>query len=97
MGETEILAVDDPGAGLEARRRRVPDYPIHLGPATHLAEERTLLHGLSWEHFDARMLGSTVGAVLTGIDLAGALPEPAIREIQAALDSYKVVFFRDRT
>ena len=84
MAETEILAVDDPGAALEIRRSRVPDYPIYLGPATHLAEERTRLHGLSWEHFDARMLGSTVGAELTGIDLAAALPEPAIQEIQVA-------------
>jgi taurine dioxygenase len=96
MGETEILAVDDPSAGLEIRRRRVPGYPINLGPVTHLAEERTRLHGLSWEHFDARMLGSTVGAELSGIDLARALPEPAIREVQLALDSYKVVFFRDQ-
>ena len=96
MGETEILAVDDPSAGLEVRRRRVPGYPINLGPVTHLAEERTRLHGLSWEHFDARMLGSTVGAELSGIDLACDLPEPAIREVQLALDSYKVVFFRDQ-
>ena len=63
MGETEILAVDDPGAGLEARRRRVPDYPIHLGPATHLAEERTRLHGLPWQHLDDRMLRDPRGAV----------------------------------
>ena len=94
MGETEILGMDDPGAGLTIGRIPVPGYPIDLGPVTHLAEERTRLHELSWEHFDARMLGSTVGAELSGIDLGSVLSDMAIQEIQLALDVYKVVFFR---
>ena len=41
---------------------RLPGYPIAVGPFTHLAAERDRLASLRWRPFDARQLGSTVGA-----------------------------------
>lgn len=92
----EVLTDEDPGAALTIGRRVTPDGLSGMGPMTHLAEERAALLGRTWEHFDARMVGGTVGAVLTGIDLAAELPDEAVAEVQAALDAYKVVFFRDQ-
>src|SRR5215469_17016620 len=75
---------------------RLPGYPIAVGPFTHLADERDRLAALCWEHFDATMLGPTVGAELRGVDLTAELPEEVIAEILQALHDYKVIFFRDQ-
>tara|TARA_Y100000588_G_scaffold235080_1_gene248659 strand:- start:165 stop:1160 length:996 start_codon:yes stop_codon:yes gene_type:complete len=91
---SEIVAKGDPSTGLALERRPRTDFPTYIGPATHLAEERARLTTLTWEHFDARMLGATIGAELTGIDLTVELPQAAIDAIAAALAAYKVVFFR---
>jgi len=93
---TEIVVDKDPASGLALERRPRTDFPIYIGPATHLADERARLSALTWEHFDAHMMGATIGAELTGIDLKGDLPQAAIDEIAAALAAYKVVFFRDQ-
>jgi len=95
-GKDEVLAEEDPGAARSIGRRLTPDGLSGMGPMAHLAEERAALLCRTWEHFDARMIGGTVGAVLTGIDLAGDLPDEAIAEVQSALDAYKVVFFREQ-
>jgi taurine dioxygenase len=75
---------------------RLPGYQILVGPFTHLAEERDRLAALQWQSFDARQLGSTVGAELSGVDLTAALPDQVISEIRQALYDYKVIFFRDQ-
>ncbi len=92
----EVLTDEDPGAALRIGRRVTPDGQSGMGPMTHIADERAALLARTWEHFDARMVGGTVGAVLTGIDLTLDQPDEAIAEVQAALDAYKVVFFRDQ-
>jgi len=85
-------------AAAKSTQARLPigQFGAMVGPTTHLASERDRLRGLVWEHFDARMLGATVGAELIGLDLTTELPQPAIDEIRSALHEYKVIFFRDQ-
>jgi taurine dioxygenase len=75
---------------------RLPGYPVAVGPFTHLADERDRLAGLRWQTFDARQLGSTVGAEISGVDLTTDLPDEVLAEIRQALCEYKVIFFRDQ-
>jgi taurine dioxygenase len=75
---------------------RLPGYPIAVGPFTHLAAERDRLTSLRWRHFDARQLGSTVGAEISGVDLTVDQPDEVIAELRQALYDYKVIFFRDQ-
>ena len=56
----------------------MPGYDVLVGPFTHLAAERDRLDGLKWEHFDARLLGATVGAELVGLDMTAELPDAVI-------------------
>ncbi|MFT7649498.1 MAG: alpha-ketoglutarate-dependent taurine dioxygenase [Candidatus Poriferisodalaceae bacterium] len=71
--------------------------PAPIGPARHLAAERDRLLALTWEHFDATLQASTIGAEISGIDLEQAVSDPeAIAEIRAALLDYKVIFFRNQ-
>lgn len=74
----------------------VPGYPLIAGPFTHLTAERDRLSGLTWQHFDARQMGATIGAEISGIDLTGPLGDDAIAELGQALHDYKVIFFRDQ-
>jgi len=77
-----------------ARRFEIEKYGISVGPLGHLAEERHRLAGLHWQHFEARRLGATIGAELSGVDLTRELPDAVIAEIRQALHDYKVIFFR---
>jgi taurine dioxygenase len=74
----------------------LPGYDVLIGPFTHLAAERDRLNALTWTHFDAKPLGATIGAELTGVDLTSDLPDAVIAEIRHALYEYKVIFFRDQ-
>jgi alpha-ketoglutarate-dependent taurine dioxygenase len=69
---------------------------VMVGPVAHLAAERQRLDRLRWEHFDARQLGATIGAVIEGVDLTSPLPGDVVRELRQALVDYKVLFFRDQ-
>ncbi|HEX4433597.1 MAG TPA: TauD/TfdA family dioxygenase [Acidimicrobiales bacterium] len=80
----------DPGAF------RLPGYTIAVGPFTHMAAERDRLAALQWRNFDARRLGATVGAEITGVDLTAPLPDEVVAELRQALHDYKVIFFRDQ-
>jgi taurine dioxygenase len=75
---------------------RLPGYPIAVGPFTHVAAERDRLASLRWRHFDARQLGSTVGAEISGVDLTVDQRDEVIAELRQALYDYKVIFFRDQ-
>ena len=92
----EVLAAKDPGARLSNQRFRLRDSDALVGPYAHLAAERERLSRLTWDHFDVQRLGATVGAVLTGLDLASSLPDIVIEDIRRALHEYKVIFFRDQ-
>lgn len=91
-----ITGTDQPGSRLAAQRMALGDFDVQVGPVTQLAPERQRLAGLRWRHFSARPLGATIGAELSGIDLAADLPDEAIAELRQALLDYKVVFFRDQ-
>src|SRR5580700_2278578 len=75
---------------------RLPGYVVNVGPFSHLAGERDRLASLHWDHFEAKQLGSTVGAELSGVDLRADLPDEVIADIRQALHDYKVIFFRDQ-
>jgi alpha-ketoglutarate-dependent sulfate ester dioxygenase len=75
---------------------RLPGYPISVGPFTHLSDERDRLAALRWRDLEARQLGATVGAEISGVDLTSELPDRVIEELRAALFEYKVIFFRDQ-
>lgn len=85
-----------PGSGLAAMRFRMEPFTVQVGPTTHLAAESERLAGLTFEHFDVRRMGATIGAELHGIDLTDDLPQGAIDEIATALAEFKVIFFRDQ-
>ncbi|HWE54503.1 MAG TPA: TauD/TfdA family dioxygenase [Acidimicrobiales bacterium] len=84
----------------EAHQRPRPmylgDYPLMVGPFTHLVDEAERLAGLTWTHFEAARLSPTIGAELTGPDLRQELPAAVVDEIRQALYEYKVIFFRDQ-
>mgnify|MGYP001159944486 CR=1 FL=1 len=94
VSDTEIVSDRDPSSGLALHRRPRTDFDTYIGPATHLADERARLTALTWEHFDARMMGVTIGAELSGIDLTVDLSQAVIDDLAAALAAYKVIFFR---
>ena len=75
---------------------QLPGYTISVGPFTHIAAERDRLAALEWTHFEARQVGSTVGAEISGVDLAAPLPDEVVAELRQALHDYKVIFFRDQ-
>ena len=77
-------------------RVRIGPYDLEAGPLTHLQAERERLAELTWEHFDAAPLGATIGATLTGLNLAEEQPPEVIAEIRQALLDYKVLFFREQ-
>ncbi len=87
---------DDPGATLAARRVVVEPHGMEIGPLPHLAAERARLAGLTYENFDVRPLGATLGAEIDGIDLTAELADPVIAEIRRALLDFKVLVFRDQ-
>ncbi|MGH3641589.1 MAG: TauD/TfdA dioxygenase family protein, partial [Mycobacterium sp.] len=66
------------------------------GPFTHLTAERDRLRALRWRNFEARQVGATVGAEISGVDLTGPLADDVIDELRRALHDYKVIFFRDQ-
>jgi taurine dioxygenase len=94
--ETTRYAQRDPGAAGGAKRVPLRPYDVEVGPVGHLAPERARLAALPWERFAARPLSATIGAELSGIDLASALDDAAIAELRRALLEFKVIFFRDQ-
>lgn len=94
--ETEIVADNDPGARLGARRLKAAGFDDFVGPATHLAAERQRLAGLRWQHFAARQVGATLGAEISGVDITEPLAPEVVAELRQALLDYKVLFFRDQ-
>jgi len=94
MSDTTALADADLAAAPAARQ--LPGYPILVGPYTHLTAEHRRLTALTWQHFDARLVGATLGAEISGIDLRVPQPAEAIAELRQALHDYKVLFFRNQ-
>ncbi len=86
---------DPAGAGL-SQRVSLPQFGIEVGPFQHLRQERERLVALTWDNFDARPIGATIGGELSGISLHDDLSDEVIAEIRQALLDYKVIVFRDQ-
>jgi alpha-ketoglutarate-dependent taurine dioxygenase len=67
-----------------------------VGPLTILADARDRLAARTWSAFDADLLGTTLGAEVSGLDLAGPLDDATVAELRQALCAYKVLVFRDQ-
>lgn len=96
MEEGTVVAKRDPGAHLGGRPVTSKRFSLISGPFVHLAAERDRLIGLRWEHFDATLIGTTLGAEITGVQLSSRLDDEVIDELCQALFDYKVLFFRDQ-
>ena len=90
----DIIATQDAGAFIS--KNRVEMFGQRIGPVTHLSEERARLAALTWQNFDVKRLGSTIGAEIHGVDITTELAQPVIDELRQALLAYKVIFFRDQ-
>ena len=66
-----------------------------VGPRPWLRAERERLAGLRFDRIGVRPLGATVGAEISGVDLAH-LDDATFDEIRRAFHEFKVVFFRDQ-
>lgn len=90
----DIVATRD--AGVHVSADRVELHGQQVGPITHLAEERARLAAMTWNEFDVKRVGSTIGAEIHGIDITTDLSQAVIDDIRRALLAYKVVFFRNQ-
>ena len=96
MTETKVVATEDPGAWLEAKRFRIPGSDARIGPVGHLSAERARLDELSWSRIAVTPLAVSLGAEISGVSLAEDLADEVVDEIRRALVEYKVLFFRDQ-
>jgi alpha-ketoglutarate-dependent sulfate ester dioxygenase len=93
---TETTALADAYLAKAPAARQLPGFPILVGPFTHLTAEHRRLTALRWQYFDARLVGATLGAEISGVDLRAPQPDAVITELRRALHDYKVLFFRDQ-
>ncbi len=96
-GEGDSPPMADPAAALGAIRVSLPESKVQVGPLGHLAAERRRLSDLTWERFDVTPVAATIGAVVSGIDIAADLDDDTIAELREAWLAYKVLFFREQT
>ncbi|MDA0371338.1 MAG: TauD/TfdA family dioxygenase [Actinomycetota bacterium] len=90
----DIIATRD--AGVHVTADRVELHGQQVGPITHLAEERARLAAMTWNEFDVKRVGSTIGAEIHGIDITTGLSQAVIDDLRRALLAFKVIFFRDQ-
>jgi len=81
-------------AAFLAQRVRIEKYDLGVGPLRHLADERTRLRALRWQHFDVTPLGATIGGEISGVDLTRPLSDAVVAELRQALLEFKVIFLR---
>jgi taurine dioxygenase len=68
---------------------------LKYGPRPWLRAERERLAALRFERIGVRPVGATVGAEVSGVDLAN-VDDATFEEIRRAFLEFKVVFFRDQ-
>ena len=91
-----VVSTQDPSATARPGRVTLWDGKTSAGPTTFQNVERDRLENLTWQNFDAKQLGCTVGAEISGVDITIELPDEVVVEIRQALYDYKVIFFRDQ-
>ncbi|MGA0782102.1 MAG: TauD/TfdA dioxygenase family protein [Ilumatobacteraceae bacterium] len=89
-----IIATQD--GVVHVTKDRVEMSGQKMGPITHLHVERERLAALTWQNFDVKRMGATIGAEIRGVDVTTDLPQPVIDELRQSLLEYKVIFFRDQ-
>ena len=52
--------------------------------------------GQPYRHVTVARVAGACGAVVSGVDLAAGLPDPAVAEVRRALLDHQVIFFRDQ-
>ena len=67
----------------------------HFGPRPCVRAERERLAALRFERIGVRPVGATLGAEVSGVDLAH-LDDASFAEVERAFLEYKVIFFRDQ-
>ena len=67
-----------------------------IGPHRKLRDVREKLEKLDFERISVRPLSPTIGAELTGIDLAESMHDETFAEVRRALLDFKVIFFRNQ-
>jgi taurine dioxygenase len=70
---------------------RTPDVGPRLAPRVPVGTEAG-----GYERFGLHPLSPTIGAEVTGVDLAADLDEDLAGEMRRALLEWKVLFFRDQ-
>ena len=90
----DIIATQD--GVVHVTKDRVEMSGQKMGPITHLHVERERLAALTWQNFDVKRMGATIGAEIRGVDITTDLPQPVIDELRQSLLEYKVIFFRDQ-
>ena len=90
----DIIATQD--GVVHVTKDRVEMSGQKMGPITHLHVERERLAALTWQNFDVKRMGATIGAEIRGVDVTTDLPQPVIDELRQSLLEYKVIFFRDQ-
>ena len=90
----DIIATQD--GVVYVTKDRVEMSGQKMGPITHLHVERERLAALTWQNFDVKRMGATIGAEIRGVDITTDLPQPVIDELRQSLLEYKVIFFRDQ-
>lgn len=68
---------------------------FYVGPRPHLNERRSQYLGRSYRHIQVAPLNATIGAEISGVQLAD-LKDAAFAEIEQAFADYKVLFFRNQ-
>ena len=87
---------ENPFATLPVNRIRLTPTGGWMGPASHLAATRERLLALEFETFNHRMVGTSLGAEISGIDLTQPLEEKQVAELRRALCEFKVLIFREQ-
>ena len=91
-----MAEIVDPAAIVAPKRDKLHPFDIMVGPVTHLADERERLSTLTYDGFSVRQLGSTIGGIVSGVDLTSELSDELIAELRRCLLDFKVLFFRNQ-
>ena len=93
---TQTIQPVDPASLIAPARVKIPPFDTWVGPVTHLAQERIRLQRCSYEGFTVSQVGSTIGGVVSGLDLTKPLTDAQVAELRRALLDFKVLFFRNQ-
>lgn len=95
--ESERIGSGSPQTAGQLARAGIANRPsVLLGPVSTLAARRERLDSLQWSHFDAKLIGTTIGANISGLDLAAGLNDDEYCELRRAMCEYKLLVFRDQ-